>query len=42
MIGKRKWLGDFHIPLYEIKTKIIKNIDDWKKSGEAVNPWLHH
>jgi len=31
--GKRKWLGGFHIPLDEIKEKLRKNLDEWKKAG---------
>ena len=30
--GKRKWLGGFHIPLDEIKEKLRKNLDEWKKA----------
>ena len=33
-VGKRKFLGGYHIPLDEIKGKLRKNLDDWKKAGE--------
>ncbi len=29
--GKKKRLGGFQIPLEEIKEKVRKNLDDWKK-----------
>ena len=38
--GKRKWLGGFHIPLELIKTKVRKNLDEWKKTAAAADGGL--
>ena len=42
-VGKRKPLGAFHIPLEEIKAKLRKNLDDWKKQNRSLeggfNSW---
>jgi len=34
--GKKKRLGGFQIPLEEIKEKVRKNLDDWKKSNSSI------
>ncbi len=36
-IGKRKRIGGFHIPLDEIKEKVRKNLDEWKKTAAAAD-----
>ena len=39
-IGKRKRIGGFHIPLDEIKEKVRKNLDEWKKTAAAADGGL--
>ena len=39
-VGKRKPLGAFHIPLEEIKVKLRKNLDDWKKQNSSLEDGL--
>ena len=39
-VGKRKPLGAFHIPLEEIKAKLRKNLDDWKKQNHSLEDGL--
>ena len=36
MEGMRKRLDGFHVPLAEIKERVRKNLDDWKKESNRV------
>ena len=38
--GKKKRLDGFHVPLDEIKEKVRRNIDNWKKTAVAVDGGL--
>ena len=35
-IGKKKRLDGFHVPLEEIKKKVRRNLDDWKKQNSSI------
>ena len=35
-VGKKKRLDGFHVPLDEIKEKVRRNLDDWKKQNRSI------
>ena len=39
-VGKKKRLAGFHVPLDEIKVKVRKNLDDWKKQNSEIDGGL--
>ena len=39
-VGKKKRLDGFHVPLDEIKEKVRRNIDNWKKTAVAIDGGL--
>ena len=39
-IGKKKRLDGFHVPLDEIKEKVRRNLDDWKKQNSSIEAGL--
>ena len=39
-IGKKKRLDGFHVPLDEIKEKVRRNLDDWKKQNSSIEGGL--
>ena len=39
-IGKKKRLEGFHVPLDEIKEKVRRNLDDWKKQNSSTEGGL--
>ena len=39
-VGKKKRLDGFHVPLDEIKEKVRRNLDDWKKQNSSIEGGL--
>ena len=39
-VGKKKRLEGFHVPLDEIKEKVRRNLDDWKKQNSSIEGGL--
>ena len=37
MSAKMKRLDGFHVPLDEIKEKVRRNLDDWKKQNSSIH-----